>query len=54
MAQQACIMRLEEPDARKVTSGRLEKGAYEILKKAKEQLRRAKHKSEDMHTTAYL
>jgi len=47
-------MRLEEPDARKVTSGRLEKGAYEILKKAKEQLRRAKHKSEDMHTTAYL
>ncbi len=34
MAQQACIMRLEEPDARKVTSGRLEKGAYEILKKS--------------------
>jgi hypothetical protein len=29
-AQQACIMRLEEPDAMKVTSGRLEKGAYEI------------------------
>jgi hypothetical protein len=27
-------MRLEEPDARKVTSGRLEKGAYKIFKKS--------------------